>query len=94
MPRVAQRARHVQERTGTTSSAHELGLDRLASLCSTPEGPDSLVPAPSPVRDGVTRWSEMHWDGSARRRNVESVTDRVGNRYPHPRAGSGGPGDV
>ena len=58
MPRVAQRARHVQERTGTTSSAHELSLDRLTSLCSTPEvcpeGPGSLVPAPSPVRDGDT----------------------------------------
>ena len=54
MPRVAQRARHVQERTGTTSAAHDLGLDRLASLCSTPEGPGSLVPAPSPVRDGDT----------------------------------------
>ena len=54
MPRVAQRARHVQERTGTTSAAHELGLGRLASLCSTPEGPGSLVPAPSPVRDGDT----------------------------------------
>ena len=54
MPRVAQRARHVQERTGTTPSAHELGLDRLPSLGSTPEGPGSLVPAPSPVRDGDT----------------------------------------
>ena len=52
MPRVAQRARHVQERTGTTSAAHDLGLDRLPSLGSTPEGPGSLVPAPSPVRDG------------------------------------------
>ena len=54
MTRVAQRARHVQERTGTTSSAHELGLDHLSSLGSTPEGPGSLVPAPSPVHDGDT----------------------------------------
>ena len=50
MPRVAQRARHVQERTGTTSAAHGLGLDRLASLSSTLVGSDSLGPAPSPVR--------------------------------------------
>ena len=54
MPRVAQRARHVQERTGTTSAAHDLGLDRLPSLGSTPEGPGSLVSAYSPVRDGDT----------------------------------------
>ena len=50
MPRVAERAPQVQERTGTTSAAHGLGLDRLASLCSTPMSSDSLGPAPSPVR--------------------------------------------
>ena len=50
MPRVAERAPQVQERTGTTPAAHGLGLDRLAGLCSTPVGSDSLGPAPSPVR--------------------------------------------
>ena len=38
--------------------------------------------------------AERHWDGSARRQNVDSVTARVGDRQLHPRAGSGGPGDV
>ena len=50
MPRVAKRAPQVQERTGTTSAAHGLGLDRLASLCSTSVSSDSFGPAPSPVR--------------------------------------------
>ena len=44
MPRVAQRARHVQERTGTTSAAHGLGLDRLASTGASLTGSDSLGP--------------------------------------------------
>ena len=55
-------------------------LDRLPSLGRNPRGPRftrDLHPHPYVT---VTRWSEMHWDGSARRRNVESVTDRVGNR--------------
>ena len=42
MPRVAKRAPQVQVRTGTMPAAHGLGLDRLASLCSTPVGSDSL----------------------------------------------------
>ena len=80
MPRVAERAPQVQERTGTTSAAHGLGLDRLASLSPTLVGSDSLGPAPSPVRRGRIAVAERHWDGSARRRNVDSVTARVGDR--------------
>ena len=52
MPRVAERAPQVQERTGTTSAAHGLGLDRLASLSSTPWAPihSDLHPHPYRVR--------------------------------------------
>ena len=79
MPRVAERAPQVQERTGTTSAAHGLGLDRLASLSATLVGSDSFGPAPHPY-GGRIAVAERHWDGSARRRNVDSVTARVGDR--------------
>ena len=62
-----------------SAMAHGLGLDRLGSLCSTPVSSDLLGPAPSPVGDRIAV-SEMHWDGSAQRRNVDSVTSRVGYR--------------
>ena len=78
---------------------HPLGLGRLvASAGTSPTAHGHRAPIHShlhglPYR-GHTAVSQEHWDGSARRRNVDPLTERLGDGEFYPSRGSGGPGDV